>query len=215
RPRAEALVEAQPACILGPHFRIRREQRIVGQAFEEEADDAERSGVLAHALIQGAADPAAGMAVSGRQEIEVAEIEVRRVQHEREAAYALAHVLGDEHYRAEAVLQRVRELIRQLRDLRLAELRELRAQDRLHLRETLAVRGSRCVVDPADREHHDEAAALRRPASARSQDTAAANGMFAAASAAAKPASGDKHGFALISRIESRPFASTRKSTRA
>src|SRR5690606_36005558 len=101
------------------------------------------------------------------------------------------------------------------RDLRLAEPRKLRAQNRLHLRQALSVRGSRDVVDPADTEHQDECTTARRAASASSHDNAVANGMPAASSAAAKPASGDRHGFALISRMVGSPPASTRKSTRA
>ena len=44
---------------------------------------------------------------------------------------------------------------------------------------------------------------------------ASSNGIDACCSAAAKPASGERHGLALTSRIHGWPAASTRKSTRA
>ena len=83
RPRAVALVEFEPVGVVGPDLGVGAKRRVVGQAFEIELG-AERPGLLPHPLIERRADPTAHAAGRGRDQLEIGEADIGRVQQERQ-----------------------------------------------------------------------------------------------------------------------------------
>src|SRR5690606_34089455 len=213
------LVKLEPAGILPPRRRVRAKSRVVRQALEEETVDADRACRLAHALVQGAARAAADTARGGSDEAEIAEVQIRGMQHQSEAAHPAPRILGDEEEEAEPVFERIAQLFGKSLHLFIRDCRETFAQDRLHQPYGIAVRWSAVVEDLSDPEHHPvaelPARGSRMPASTTIRPTTSTRSIPAPSAAAAKPASGLRQGFAFTSRTKGVPLSSTRKSTRA
>jgi hypothetical protein len=89
----------------------------------------------------------------GRDQLEIAEVEVRRVQQKRQAERLVARILGHEQPRDEAVLDRVGKLFRQLGDVVVGHRRELLAHDGLRRLDCRAVHRRCGVCHFADAEH--------------------------------------------------------------
>ena len=152
RPRAVALVEFEPVGVVGPDLGVGAERRIVGQALEIELR-AERARLFAHPLIKRGADAPPRAAERGRDDLEIGEADVRRVQQKRHAERLVARILGHEQARDEAMLQRIGELLGELGDVVIGHRRELLAHDLLRRLDRGAVRRRRGVGHFADAQH--------------------------------------------------------------
>ncbi len=171
RASVVTLVELQASGVLRTHLRLRRECLIVGQTFEEQPERPQCTRVVAHALVERAAHSPAGLAAIRRDVLEIAEVQVRRMHEQREAANRQVIVLGHEQHATETMLERVQKLLRQLANLAFAQARKLQAQDRLHLRKPLAIGSRGGVIDPTNTEHRvptDLAGAQHRPRATKS-----------------------------------------------
>ena len=76
-PGAEFFVEAQTGRVVLQQVGQLAQARIVGQAFEKQADGPHLLGLLADALVNGAADAAGQDALAGGDEIQEGELKVR------------------------------------------------------------------------------------------------------------------------------------------
>ena len=89
----------------------------------------------------------------GRDHVEKAEAEVGRVHEQREAAQPIPSVLRGQEDRAEAMLDRIAQQIRELQDVPLGHAPELGAEDGLRLADHRPVRVRPAIENTADAKH--------------------------------------------------------------
>ena len=147
------LIEPEAGHILPAHLRVGAQAWIVGQAFEIEAFDLERLGLLAHHLIKGCAKAASAARGRRGQRLQIGKGEVWRVQQDGERVDLALGVFADEQFGDETKRHRVRELALELVDLSCRHQRELRPHDRLDLFQRCLVGVCQRAAQLADLEH--------------------------------------------------------------
>ena len=149
-----ALVEFQARRVLLADRRIGAGLGVVGQAFEIEAVRAEGRGLLAHPVVEGAADArSAARTRCRRNDLEIGEQHVGIVQGQGDGTDPLLAILGDEQLGNEAVAEGVVELIGQLVDVLGRQARELGADNLLGVVDRGAVRRRPRIPDLAYANH--------------------------------------------------------------
>jgi hypothetical protein len=161
RPCTVAFVEFKPVGVAGSDLWIGTERRIVRQALKIKLG-AERARLLAHPFIERGADAPARAAKRGRDDLEIREADIRRVQQERHAKRLVTRVLGNKQARDEAMLERIGKLLRQFGDIVVRHRRELLAHDLLRRLDCGTVGRGRSVGHFADAQHATCEACQRR-----------------------------------------------------
>ena len=153
RPCTVALIKTQPRLVLFQQFRVFKQMRLVRQALEKDTDRTQRQRLFAHTLIEHPAQTAAGSPGGHRYEFQIAEIQIRDMQQQREPLDMIGRVLGDKHNGAKLVFDRVTQLPRQLVDLLLRGKRKLAAHDFGNMHKCLSIGWRNIIVNGADTQH--------------------------------------------------------------
>ena len=153
RPRAKALVEPQPRDVELQFVERGLVVGQVGQALEEQPVELAADRLVADALVENAAEAAAGAAGRGSDHFEKAEAEIGGEQQQRKPLHLAGRRLGDEQHRTEPGGQRVAQHVRQAGDIVAGGLGDLLAHDLLHLRNSGDIAGAVGVVDLTDADH--------------------------------------------------------------
>ena len=180
RRRPVPLVEAQAGDVLLSHGIVPAQRRVVGEAFEEDADASKVERLLPDPLVEDAPEAAPRFAPGDGDIVQVAELQQRVVEDEGKTVYFVLSLLRDEEYRLETVLQVIRELLGDRVRLAGTGFGELLPQDLLNTRNRPYVRRGACVENPPDAEHPPvapyqagrRAFPVRETASSRSTTTA-------------------------------------------
>ena len=152
-PGPVTLVKAQAGSVLFELCRIRAGSGIIGKTLEKEAVHLQGRGLAPDAVVQGAADAAAGPAGGRGDPVQVGEVQFRFVQQHGEPAHLGLDAFGHEEDGAKALFKRVAELFGDVVDFFFVHGGELAAQDLLHLAQGAFVHRQYVVIDSSNAQH--------------------------------------------------------------
>ena len=153
RPGTEALVEAQARHVLSACLLVRAQRRIIGKTFEIEAFGAERQRLLADPLVKCRTDTAAHQARGGRDDVQIGEAEVGRMQEDGHRLEPGFGVLGDQKLAQETVFEGIADELRKPGDIAFRHAGELRPDDGPGGGDGGSGRGARRLGDLQDAQH--------------------------------------------------------------